>query len=280
MAASLCKGRYTLDDNLQQRVAATDHSMWWTGRATSCSNKVRRHVAATNSFVCTGEFLGKSLSLQRKCRCNKSQKIKSGWICVTCCGDKILLQRQRSSQKLSSTREAICLCDMSPHRVAATSRPTCSHGAICRRDVLLQLVALCVPTLTDRLEATQKRPFCSLRNSPHFATSPLVSPPLETSAEIPDWRHVTTQIWVILVENLPHPLQKHSPDLAFKVEGLKFFFAIRANIARRAKNLTEVKGKGADSSRVFSYHFAAWSSETISRAQRKGRWEGGRKAWP
>ena len=48
----------TLGDKLQQHVAATDHSMC-TGRATSCSNKVRRHVAATNS---TGEFLWKSLS--------------------------------------------------------------------------------------------------------------------------------------------------------------------------------------------------------------------------
>ena len=31
--------------------------------ATSCSNMSRRHVAATNRFVCTGEFLWKSLSL-------------------------------------------------------------------------------------------------------------------------------------------------------------------------------------------------------------------------
>ena len=55
--------RYTLGDKLQQHIAVTDHSMW-TGRATSCSNTVRQHVAATNCFVCTGEFLGKSLSLQ------------------------------------------------------------------------------------------------------------------------------------------------------------------------------------------------------------------------
>ena len=54
--AAYNKGRYTLGDKLQQRVAATYHSMC-TGRATSCSNKVSRHVAATNGFVCTGEFL-------------------------------------------------------------------------------------------------------------------------------------------------------------------------------------------------------------------------------
>ena len=40
------KGRYTRGDMSLQHVAATDHSVC-TGRATSCSNKVRRHVAAT-----------------------------------------------------------------------------------------------------------------------------------------------------------------------------------------------------------------------------------------
>ena len=88
-------------DKLQQLVAATDHSMC-TGRATSCSNTVRRHVAATNRFVCTGEFLWKFVSTTEFYYCNKSQKIKSDWICATCCGDKILLQRQRFSQKFST----------------------------------------------------------------------------------------------------------------------------------------------------------------------------------
>ena len=36
-----------------------------TGPATSCSNTVTRHVAATNRFVCTGEFLWKPLSPQQ-----------------------------------------------------------------------------------------------------------------------------------------------------------------------------------------------------------------------
>ena len=40
---------------MQQQVAATDHSLC-TGPATSCSNTLRRHVAATSRFVCTGEF--------------------------------------------------------------------------------------------------------------------------------------------------------------------------------------------------------------------------------
>ena len=63
-----------------------------------------------------------------------------------CCGDNDF------QKKLSSTHEAICRCDVSPHRVAATSRPTCTHGVICRRDELLQrlqLVAKCVPTFKD-----------------------------------------------------------------------------------------------------------------------------------
>ena len=49
------------------------------------------------------------------------------------CGDKILLWTQRFSQKFSTTHEAICRCDMSPQRVAATSRPTCTQGVIRHR---------------------------------------------------------------------------------------------------------------------------------------------------
>ena len=118
-------GQHTLGDKLQQHVAATDHSMC-TGRATSCSNKVRRRVAATNRFVCTGEFLcGIS---EYFCGCNKSQKIKSDWICATYCGDKFCCS-YRDFHKNSPVHTK---------RFAA---------AICRRDMLLQLVAWCVPTL-------------------------------------------------------------------------------------------------------------------------------------
>ena len=56
MCANNNKGRYALGDRLQQKVAATDHSVC-TGPATSCSNMLRRHIAATNRFVCTAEIL-------------------------------------------------------------------------------------------------------------------------------------------------------------------------------------------------------------------------------
>ena len=103
----------------------------WTGRATSCSNTVRQHGEATR---CCNKLLrvywrifGKIfVSAMEFCRCNKLQKIKSDWICVTCYSDKILLQRQRFSQKFSSTHEAICCCDVSLHHVAATCRLECT----------------------------------------------------------------------------------------------------------------------------------------------------------
>ena len=52
----MVKGRYTLGGKLQQQIAATDHSVC-TGPATGCSNMLRRHIAATNRFVFTGEIL-------------------------------------------------------------------------------------------------------------------------------------------------------------------------------------------------------------------------------
>ena len=57
-------------EHTKRQVAATshgnssDHSVY-TGLATSCSNMLRRHIAATNHFVCTREFLWKSLSPQQ-----------------------------------------------------------------------------------------------------------------------------------------------------------------------------------------------------------------------
>ena len=110
----------------------------------------RRQVAAT----CRGDTLQRKIAScalenfvkifvapTEFCRRNKSHRFSLIWFFATCCSDKILLRRQRFSQKFSSTHEAICRCDVSPHLVAATSRPTCTHGVICRRDVLLQLVA-------------------------------------------------------------------------------------------------------------------------------------------
>ena len=101
-----------------------------------------RHVVATNRLECTGEFLWKSLSLQQNFVAAKS-RTNSVWFYffLTCCSDKTLLRRQRFSQKFSSTLETICRCDVLPHRVAATSRPTFTHEVIFRRDVLLQVVS-------------------------------------------------------------------------------------------------------------------------------------------
>ena len=108
----------------------------------------RRHVVATKSMrVYRRIFVKIFVSATEFCRSNMLQKFKSNRICANCCGDKILLQRQIFSQKFSSTHEAICRCDVSSGHVCATSRRTCTHGVICRHDLLLQLVALCVPTL-------------------------------------------------------------------------------------------------------------------------------------
>ena len=112
--------------------------------------------------------------------------------------------------------------------------------------------------VTDRLEATQKRPFLSLRISRHFATPPLVSP----RNDVWEDKRRNSRLMTRHYPDLGNTGWKFSPSIAealprFSFQGrrLKVFFAIRANIARRAKNLTEVKGKGADTSRVFSYHF-------------------------
>ena len=71
-------------------------------KATRCGNMSRQHIAVTNCFVCT---------------------------------NKILLQRQRFSQKFSSTHEVICHCNVSSQCVAATCRLSCRHGVICRGDL-------------------------------------------------------------------------------------------------------------------------------------------------
>ena len=99
---------------------ATDHSVC-TGRATSCTHMSLRQIAS-----CVLETFLKSLSLRQNFVAATSRKKKH---CATCWGDKILLQPQRFSQKVSSTHEAICRCKKSPPHVAAT------------------LVAQCVPTV-------------------------------------------------------------------------------------------------------------------------------------
>lgn len=106
------------------------------GNISCCSDMLQWQVAATNHFVCTEEFLW------------NLQRIKSHWICTTCCSDKIVLWRQRFGQNFSSTHKVICHCDMLPGHVAAFSPPTCTEWMICRCDILLQLAVYCVPTLS------------------------------------------------------------------------------------------------------------------------------------
>ena len=77
----------------------------------SCRNMLRRHLAATNRFECTGEILWKSLSLQQNFVAATSHtKYCLIWFFATCCCDKILLEK---IQKFSSTHEPICHCDVS-----------------------------------------------------------------------------------------------------------------------------------------------------------------------
>ena len=109
------KGRYTLGDKLQQQVAVTDHSMC-TGLATSCSNMLRRYIAATNCFVCTGEILWKSLSLQQNYVAATSHT-NSVWF--------DFLQHVAAT-KFSSTHEAIYHRDVSSRHVAATCHLLCT----------------------------------------------------------------------------------------------------------------------------------------------------------
>ena len=73
----------------------------------------RRQVAATR-------LADRSLHVYR------SHKFCVIWFFATCCCDKILLQRQRFSQKFSSTHEAICGCDVPSQHVASTCRLVCT----------------------------------------------------------------------------------------------------------------------------------------------------------
>ena len=81
-------------DQLQQHVAATDHSLC-TGPATSCRHMLRRYIAVTNRFKCTGEIFWKSLSLQQNFVASTS-RINSVWFdflqhiaaAKLCCRDK------------------------------------------------------------------------------------------------------------------------------------------------------------------------------------------------
>ena len=93
-----------------------------THLATSCSNTLQRHVAATNRFVCAGEFLWKSLSPQHNFvaatshkKSNQTEFVLLVAATKLCCRDKDFHQNSPAHIK----------------RVVA---------ATCRRNLLLQLV--------------------------------------------------------------------------------------------------------------------------------------------
>ena len=121
----------------------------------------RRQVAATccdgtsqqQITSCVLEYFCKNLcSATEFCRSNMLQKIKSDRICVTCCGNKILLQRQRFFHKISPVHTKWFVSMM------------------CRHNMLLQLVAR--PVQTDWSVAMTC--CCNL--------SPSVYPPLSVGA--------------------------------------------------------------------------------------------------
>ena len=84
-----------------------------THQATSCSNMSWWHVTAKLLRVYWRIFVKIFVTATEFCRSNMLPKIKSDRICETCCGDKILLQRQIFSQNFSGTHEAICCCNLS-----------------------------------------------------------------------------------------------------------------------------------------------------------------------
>lgn len=88
----------------QQHIAATDHIMR-TGRATSYSITLQRQIASC--FIYWRVFVKIFVSATGFCNRNKAHKFCLIWFSVTCCGDKIMLQRRRFSQNSSSRHEAI-----------------------------------------------------------------------------------------------------------------------------------------------------------------------------
>ena len=64
-----------------------------------------------------------------------------------CLCNRILSQRHVAKNQIRQNlcylwwRQNSCRCDVSPQHVAANTRRTCTHGVICRRYLLLQLVA-------------------------------------------------------------------------------------------------------------------------------------------
>ena len=93
-----------------------------THLATSCSNTLQRHVAATNRFVCAGQFLWKSLSPQHNFVTTTSRKKSNQTEFVRLVAATKLCCREKDFRKNSPvhTRRFVV--------------------ATCRRNVFLQLV--------------------------------------------------------------------------------------------------------------------------------------------
>ena len=101
-----------------------------TGRVTSCSNTVRQHVTVTNCFVCTGEFLWKSLLLQQ--------------VTLNLCNLllwQILLQRQRFSQisPVHTQRFVAAMC----HRNMLLNLSPSVYTHLNNGDILIFLIFEC-----------------------------------------------------------------------------------------------------------------------------------------
>ena len=113
-----------------------------THLATSCSNTLQRHVAATNRFVCAGEFLWKSLSPQHnfvtttsRKKSNQTEFVRLVAATKLCCRDKdfhkkfpvhtkrfvaatcrrnVLLQPVDEPVHMEWSVAATCCCNLSP----------------------------------------------------------------------------------------------------------------------------------------------------------------------
>ena len=101
-----------------QHVLVTYHSVC-TGQEISCLNKW--HDSCSDKLLCViRRIFVKIFVSATEFYCNKSHKFSPIRFCETCCSDKILLRRQRFSQKFSSTNKENCLCDVLKQCVAAT----------------------------------------------------------------------------------------------------------------------------------------------------------------
>ena len=109
--------RLNLGNKLRRQITPCVQ-VWRLVAATCCGDTSQRQIA---SCVNCGNFVKIFVSATKFCRRNKSHKFCLILFFATCCCNKILLQRHRFSQKLSSTHKAICRCDVSSRHVAATS---------------------------------------------------------------------------------------------------------------------------------------------------------------